>query len=91
MQKHQAFEAEINANRSRLDAVDATGQQLISEDHYASELIQQRLDELHDLWRYLFECSGSKGMFQPPFTMKTNLSTVKMYFQKIFQNCNFTV
>lgn len=62
-QKHQAFEAELNANRSRLEAVDASGQQLISENHYASELIQKRLDELHELWRYLFECSSSKGKF----------------------------
>lgn len=62
-QKHQAFAAELNANRSRLDAVDATGQHLISENHYASDLIQQRLDELHELWRYLFESSDKKGTY----------------------------
>lgn len=63
IQKHQAFEAELNANRNRLDAVDATGQELISENHYATDVIQQRLDELHELWRYLFECSSNKGLY----------------------------
>lgn len=62
IQKHQAFEAELNANQSRLDAVDTTGEQLIGDDHYASEQIRERLDELHKLWAYLFERSNDKGI-----------------------------
>ena len=61
IQKHQAFEAELNANQSRLDAVDTTGEQLIGDEHYASEQIRERLDELHKLWAYLFERSNDKG------------------------------
>lgn len=61
IQKHQAFEAELNANQSRLDAVDNTGEQLIGDEHYASEQIRERLDELHKLWAYLFERSNDKG------------------------------
>lgn len=61
IQKHQAFEAELNANQSRLDAVDSTGEQLIADDHYASDQIRERLDELHKLWAYLFERSNDKG------------------------------
>ncbi|XP_048586984.1 spectrin alpha chain, non-erythrocytic 1 isoform X2 [Nematostella vectensis] len=61
IQKHQAFEAELNANQSRLDAVDNSGHQLISADHYASQQIQERLDELHEMWRNLFKHSNNKG------------------------------
>ena len=61
IQKHQAFEAELNANQSRLDAVDNTGEQLIGDEHYASDQIRERLDELHKLWSYLFERSNDKG------------------------------
>lgn len=61
IQKHQAFEAELNANQSRLDAVDNTGEQLIGDGHYASDQIRERLDELHKLWAYLFERSNDKG------------------------------
>lgn len=61
IQKHQAFEAELNANQSRLDAVDNTGQQLINDEHYASDQVQERLDELHQLWNHLFERSKDKG------------------------------
>ena len=60
-QKHQAFEAELNANQSRLDAVDNTGQQLINDEHYASDQVQERLDELHQLWNHLFDRSKDKG------------------------------
>lgn len=62
IQKHQAFEAELNANQSRLDAVDNTGEQLIGDEHYASDQIRERLDELHKLWAYLFERSNDKGL-----------------------------
>lgn len=62
IQKHQAFEAELNANQSRLDAVDNTGEQLIGDEHYASDQIRERLDELHKLWTYLFERSNDKGL-----------------------------
>lgn len=51
----------MNANQSRLDAVDNTGEQLIGDEHYASDQIRERLDELHKLWAYLFERSNDKG------------------------------
>ena len=61
IQKHQAFEAELNANESRLEAIDTSGKQLIDDEHYASEQVQERLDELHELWRHLFDKSKEKG------------------------------
>lgn len=41
--------------------MDNTGEQLIGDEHYASEQIRERLDELHKLWSYLFERSNDKG------------------------------
>ena len=40
LQKHQAFEAEVTANKSRIDTVSATGKALIDGEHYSSETIQ---------------------------------------------------
>lgn len=35
LQKHQNFEAEVDANESRIESIRATGHQLIEKDHYA--------------------------------------------------------
>ena len=40
VQKHQNFEAELEANKNRIESITQTAQQLIDEDHYASETIQ---------------------------------------------------
>ena len=40
LQQHQAFEAELQANKWRIDSVVEAGQQLTAEKHYASETIQ---------------------------------------------------
>ncbi len=37
LQKHQAFTSEIESNKARIDAVLATGQQMINEDHFQSD------------------------------------------------------
>ncbi|XP_070531768.1 spectrin alpha chain, non-erythrocytic 1-like isoform X3 [Ptychodera flava] len=60
-QKHQAFEAELSANQMRIDAVREAGQELIATDHYASDQIKERLDEIADLWQQLLEQTGNKG------------------------------
>ena len=39
----------------------ATGQDLIDNEHYASDEVQQRIDELKELWRYLQDRSNDKG------------------------------
>lgn len=36
VQKHQNFEQELNANRSRMEEIASTGQELIESNHYAS-------------------------------------------------------
>uniref|UniRef100_A0A8C4WXB9 Spectrin alpha, non-erythrocytic 1 n=1 Tax=Eptatretus burgeri TaxID=7764 RepID=A0A8C4WXB9_EPTBU len=62
VQKHQAFEAELTANQSRLERLESSGQKLIDAKHYASDEVQDRLNEVQDLWRHLQEASELKGI-----------------------------
>ncbi|XP_026468326.1 LOW QUALITY PROTEIN: spectrin alpha chain-like, partial [Ctenocephalides felis] len=58
IQKHQAFEAEVAAHSNAIVVLDNTGTEMISQGHFASDTIRNRLDELHRLWELLAE----KGM-----------------------------
>uniref|UniRef100_A0A8C9WAK5 Spectrin alpha, non-erythrocytic 1 n=1 Tax=Scleropages formosus TaxID=113540 RepID=A0A8C9WAK5_SCLFO len=61
LQKHQAFEAEVQANAGAIVRLDETGNQMISEGHFASETIRTRLEELHRLWELLLLRTQEKG------------------------------
>ena len=43
LQKHQAFEAEISAHSNAIVELQENGEGMISESHYASDLIRVRL------------------------------------------------
>lgn len=60
-QKHQALELEVNAHFEILNALDASGEEMISQHHYASELIRNILDELHALWDKLMAMFKQKA------------------------------
>ncbi|KAJ8388746.1 hypothetical protein AAFF_G00129790 [Aldrovandia affinis] len=62
LQKHQAFEAEVQANAGAIIKLDETGNQMISESHFASEVIRNRLEELHRLWDLLLQKTREKGV-----------------------------
>ncbi|XP_014341661.1 spectrin alpha chain, non-erythrocytic 1 isoform X9 [Latimeria chalumnae] len=62
LQKHQAFEAEVQANANAIIKLDETGNQMISEGHFAAETIRVRLQELHRLWELLLEKMREKGI-----------------------------
>ncbi|KAI6075964.1 Spectrin alpha chain, non-erythrocytic 1 isoform X5 [Aix galericulata] len=62
LQKHQAFEAEVQANSGAIVKLDETGNQMINESHFASETIRTRLQELHRLWELLLEKMREKGV-----------------------------
>ncbi|XP_059483573.1 spectrin alpha chain isoform X3 [Neocloeon triangulifer] len=61
VQKHQNFEQELNANKSRMEEITSTGQELIESQHYASERIQSRTDEIVNLWESLVAATDKKG------------------------------
>ncbi|VEL10488.1 unnamed protein product, partial [Protopolystoma xenopodis] len=60
VQKHQNFEAEIQANESRID-VKKIGCDLLSAAHYQSPEIGFRLEELDELWSRLIDAAARKG------------------------------
>lgn len=62
IQKHQAFEAEVSAHSNAIVSLDNTGQEMINQSHFASDVIQRRLDELHRLWELLLSRLAEKGM-----------------------------
>uniref|UniRef100_A0AAQ5ZRE4 Spectrin alpha chain, non-erythrocytic 1 n=1 Tax=Amphiprion ocellaris TaxID=80972 RepID=A0AAQ5ZRE4_AMPOC len=62
LQKHQAFEAEVQANAEAIVKLDDTGNLMITEGHFASETIRTRLEELHRLWDLLLQRTKEKGM-----------------------------
>ncbi|KAK7105089.1 spectrin beta chain, non-erythrocytic 5-like isoform X3 [Littorina saxatilis] len=60
LQKHQAFEAELSANRNRVDAVVEEGSGLVEQGHYARKDIHKRLEELELSWQALIAASADK-------------------------------
>nr|CAD7403707.1 unnamed protein product [Timema cristinae] len=61
VQKQQNFEQELNANKSRMEEITSTGQELIEANHYASDGIQSRMDEIVSLWETLVRATENKG------------------------------
>ncbi|KAH9509152.1 hypothetical protein Btru_049222 [Bulinus truncatus] len=60
LQKHSAFEAELSANRNRVDAVVEEGKGLLEAKHYAKSDIHKRLEELELSWQALIAASAEK-------------------------------
>lgn len=61
VQKHQNFEQELNANKTRMDELVSTGQELMESEHYASDRIHSRAEEIMSLWESLAHASDKKG------------------------------
>ncbi|KJH49812.1 spectrin repeat-containing domain protein [Dictyocaulus viviparus] len=62
IQKHEAFEAEVQAHAKTISNLDKTGNGMIQHGHFASEVIKKRLEELHALWDKLFFKLKDKGI-----------------------------
>ncbi|XP_047920914.1 spectrin beta chain, non-erythrocytic 5 [Anser cygnoides] len=68
LQKHQAFQAEIMANRNRLDSIKSEGEKMLREKHYAPEAIQSRLQEMEELWEELLaSCQEKRAKLQDTY------------------------
>ncbi|KAJ7373044.1 hypothetical protein OS493_014188 [Desmophyllum pertusum] len=61
LQRHQAFEAEIAANKDGFDSINACGKKLIREDHYGAKEIKDFLRRLNEGWSELVSKSADKG------------------------------
>ncbi|XP_065538942.1 spectrin beta chain, non-erythrocytic 5 [Lathamus discolor] len=63
--KHQTFQAEVMANRNRLDSIKSEGEKMLREGHYAPEAIQSRLQEMEELWEELLaSCQDKRTKLQ---------------------------
>lgn len=60
IQKHAAFDAELNANTNRVAAVIAEGEALIGAKHFAAKEIITQLEMLESDWQKLQEASREK-------------------------------
>ncbi|XP_026745926.1 spectrin beta chain, non-erythrocytic 1 isoform X2 [Trichoplusia ni] len=61
LQKHEAFERELQANEKQLRNVESIGQSLQKSDASRAESVSTRLTELQDAWRELVAASRDKG------------------------------
>ncbi|KAF7492961.1 Spectrin alpha chain [Sarcoptes scabiei] len=75
IQKHQAFEAEVQAHSGAIDNLDRNGNQMIKNQHFASETIKKRLEEIHQLWDMLFMKISIR-------TVRLNEALLLIQFQK---------
>ncbi|XP_047467733.1 spectrin beta chain, non-erythrocytic 5 [Mugil cephalus] len=66
--KHQSFEAEILANRYRVDTLTKEGQKLLSESRSAETKVRPRLKELSEGWDALIQnCKEKKTRLQEAY------------------------
>ncbi|XP_027725997.1 spectrin beta chain, non-erythrocytic 5 [Vombatus ursinus] len=61
LQKHQSFQAELDANVTQLQKLQTEGEKLLKEGHPALETVQERLQEIGDLWSQLQANCLKKG------------------------------
>uniref|UniRef100_A0A2R9A5S5 Spectrin alpha chain, erythrocytic 1 n=1 Tax=Pan paniscus TaxID=9597 RepID=A0A2R9A5S5_PANPA len=61
VQKQQVFEKELEVNKTLLENIQKTGQEMIEGGHYASDNVTTRLSEVASLWKELMEATEQKG------------------------------
>uniref|UniRef100_G3S8T8 Spectrin alpha chain, erythrocytic 1 n=1 Tax=Gorilla gorilla gorilla TaxID=9595 RepID=G3S8T8_GORGO len=61
VQKQQVFEKELEVNKTLLENIQKTGQEMIEHGHYASDNVTTRLSEVASLWKELMEATEQKG------------------------------
>ena len=62
IQKHENFKQELMANKSRIDEVFKSGNDLIDSGHVQSHSIKEETSEIKKLWANLFKASEMKGV-----------------------------
>ena len=58
--KHGHLETELNSHNSAVNSLLSRGEQLITEEHYASEDIKVRCEELNGLWEDLMKAAEER-------------------------------
>ena len=76
IQKHQAFEAEVAAHANSLEELDRSGYEMINYQHYESQTIKGRLEEIHRLWDLLLSKLKEKGATLSSSLYKISISNL---------------
>lgn len=63
MKKHQALQAEIAGHEPRINNVCTHGNKMTDDGHFASEEIQQKIEEIQDRWQQLKVGKNDVGRF----------------------------
>ena len=61
VQRHQAFETELDAHDQLIGSLCARGETMIGEDHFARSEIEKELEELINLWEELQDLTQKRG------------------------------
>uniref|UniRef100_G3W7Y5 Spectrin alpha chain, erythrocytic 1 n=1 Tax=Sarcophilus harrisii TaxID=9305 RepID=G3W7Y5_SARHA len=61
VQKQKVFSEELMNNEIRLNDLKKTGQEMIDNNHYASDNVAARISEITALWKELLEATKQKG------------------------------
>ncbi|XP_043929471.1 spectrin beta chain, non-erythrocytic 5 [Protopterus annectens] len=68
LQKHQTFEAEIMANKKRIDSITTDGGRMKHYGHYAADVIQLKVEDVDELWNELLaNCQEKKSKLQDAY------------------------
>ncbi|XP_068070705.2 spectrin beta chain, non-erythrocytic 5 isoform X1 [Danio rerio] len=61
LKKHEAAEKEMQANAVRIDRLIETGEEMLAEDHYNTQSIQKKTQEVHKRWIELQRKMAERG------------------------------
>ncbi|XP_065647133.1 spectrin alpha chain, non-erythrocytic 1 isoform X2 [Hydra vulgaris] len=76
LQKHTTFEAEVKAHLFMIETIESKGMVMVNENHYASDYVIKRIDELKLLWSLLLQQSQEKS-----YMLLCTQSRVNILFQ----------
>ena len=62
IQKHKTFEAELAANKKRLEDAVLQGKSLVQDGHFASITVEKRIEEMQSVWNALNASCEDRGL-----------------------------
>ena len=67
MKKHQALQAELVGHEARINAVCEQGGEMVTEEHFAADVIQQKITALQERWNQLRVCHALSAFWKQHF------------------------
>jgi len=87
VQKHQNFEQELNANKSRVDEVVDAGNDLVESGHVQADRIKEKISDINKMWEDLIAAAEKKstrlGEASQQQTYNRNIEDVEMWLSEV--------